>query len=235
MGTIVNVIAIAAGSIIGFFLKKGIDEKYQNGINMALGLSVIVIGLNGLITNCITVENGTLKSHYELLIVISMIIGVYFGERLSIQDKLNGLSDMIEKKYNLSGFARSFVNGTLIYCVGAMAIIGSLNDGLLHDPSVLYIKSILDGITSIILSATMGIGVIFSTVPVLVYQGSITLMASSLQSVLQGDLLNQICSLGYIMVLCIGLNFMKITRIKTANFLPALLVPVLWYIINLFI
>jgi len=235
MGTIVNAISIVVGSLIGFFLKKGIDEKYQSGINMALGLSVVIIGVNGIITNCITVESNNLVSHYELLIVISLIVGVYIGERLSLQDKLNGMSENIEKKFNLSGFARSFVNGTIIYCVGAMAIIGALNDGLLHDPSVLYIKSILDGITSIILSATMGIGVVFSAIPVLIYQGSITLLANNLQSVLQGELLNQICAIGYILVLCIGLNFMKITKIKTANFLPSLLIPVLWYCINLFI
>jgi hypothetical protein len=235
MGTIVNAISIVVGSIIGFLLKKGIEEKYQAGINMALGLSVVVIAVNGIITNCITVEGTKLKSDYELLIVIALIIGVYIGEKLSIQDNLNGLSEKIEKKFNLSGFAKSFVTGTIIYCVGAMAIIGALNDGLLHDPSVLYIKSILDGITSIILSATMGIGVLFSAIPVLIYQGTITLLANNLQSVLQGDLLNQICAIGYILVLCIGLNFMKVTKIKTANFLPSLLIPVLWYCINLFI
>ena len=109
-----------------------------------------------------------------------------------------------------------------------MAIIGALNDGLRGDASVLYIKSLLDGISSVVLGATLGPGVIFAALPVLVYQGAISLLASALDPFLAGDLLGQICGVGYCLVLCIGINFLGMTKIKTANMLPALLVPVLW-------
>ena len=134
----------------------------------------------------------------------------------------------MERRLHLSGFAQSFVNGALIYCVGAMAIIGALNDGLRGDASVLYIKSLLDGISSVVLGATLGPGVIFAALPVLVYQGAISLLAGALEPFLAGELLGQICGVGYCLVLCIGINFLGMTKIKTANMLPALLVPVLW-------
>ena len=150
------------------------------------------------------------------------------GEALRIDDRLNGLSGLVERRLHLSGFAQSFVNGALIYCVGAMAIIGALNDGLRGDASVLYIKSLLDGISSVVLGATLGPGVIFAALPVLVYQGAISLLAGALEPFLAGELLGQICGVGCCLVLCIGINFLGMTKIKTANMLPALLVPVLW-------
>ena len=173
-------------------------------------------------------ERGTLASSGELLLIISLVLGTLAGEALRIDDRLNGLSGLVERRLPLSGFAQSFVNGALIYCVGAMAIIGALNDGLRGDASVLYIKSLLDGISSVVLGATLGPGVIFAALPVLVYQGSISLLAGALEPFLAGELLGQICGVGYCLVLCIGINFLGMTKIKTANMLPALLVPVLW-------
>ena len=229
IGTIVNAAAIVAGSAAGLLAKRGIPKRLEDSIQKATGLAVIVIGMNGVITNMISVgTDGTLSSSGELILVFSLILGVVAGELLRIDDRLNSLAGMVETKLHLSGFAASFVSGTLIYCVGAMAIIGSITDGLRGDPSVLFVKSTLDGITSIVLAATLGPGVLFSSIPVFLYQGSITLLAGLLEPVLQGVLLNQICAAGFVLVACIGLNFMGITKIKTANFLPALLVPPLW-------
>ncbi|MGN0983580.1 MAG: DUF554 domain-containing protein [Gemmiger sp.] len=228
-GTIVNAVAIVAGGAAGLLAKKGIPVHMEDALHRAMGLAVIVIGMNGVITNMISVSSdGALSSSGELLLVFSMVLGVLAGEALRIEERLNGLSGMVEQKLHLSGFAASFVSGTLIYCVGAMAIIGSLNDGLRGDPSVLYVKSTLDGVSSIVLGATMGPGVIFSALPVALYQGAITLLAGLLEPVLQGELLRQICAVGYVLVACIGINFMGQYHIKTANFLPALLVPPLW-------
>lgn len=233
MGTVVNAAAVVAGGAVGLLAKKGIPAHMEDALHKATGLAVIVIGLNGVVTNSVTANaDGTLSSSGELLLVFSMVLGVLVGEWLQIEERLNGLSGMVEQKLHLTGFANSFVNGTLIYCVGAMAIIGSLNDGLRGDPSVLYVKSTLDGITSIVLSATMGPGVIFSAVPVFVYQGAITLLAGALEGILQGELLRQVCMVGYVLVACIGVNFMGSYHIKTANFLPALLVPPLWTLIQ---
>jgi len=229
LGTIVNAAAVVAGGSVGLLAKKGIPAHMEDALHKAMGLAVIVIGINGVITNMVTAgADGTLSSSGELLLVFSLVLGVLAGESLQLEERLNGLSDLVEKKLHLTGFAASFVSGTLIYCVGAMAIIGSLNDGLRGDPSVLYVKSTLDGISSIVLGATMGPGVIFSAIPVTLYQGAITLLAGLLEPVLQGDLLRQICAVGYVLVGCIGVNFMGQYHIKTANFLPALFVPPLW-------
>ncbi len=229
IGTIVNAGAIVAGGAVGLLAKKGIPAPMEDALHKAMGLAVIVIGMNGVITNMITAAaDGALASSGELLLVFSLVLGVLAGESLHIEEHLNGLSGQVERRFHLTGFASSFVSGTLIYCVGAMTIIGAINDGLRGDPSVLYVKSTLDGVSSIVLGATMGPGVIFSAIPVVVYQGAITLLAGLLEPVLQGELLRQICAVGYVLVACIGINFMGKYRIKTANFLPALLVPPLW-------
>jgi hypothetical protein len=222
---------IAAGGCVGLVLKKGIRPQLENAIHQATGLAVIVIGLNGVISNMLTADpaTGEISSSGELMLVFSMILGAIVGESLGIEEHLNRLGGLVEQKLHLSGFAQGFVNGTLIYCVGAMAIVGSINDGLLGDPSTLITKGVLDGITSIVLAASMGPGVIFSAIPVLVYQGAITLCAGLLAPVLQGELLHQICAAGFLLVACIGMNFMSDKfHIKVANFLPALLVPVVW-------
>lgn len=236
IGTIANSAMIIAGGVVGLFLKKGIKQSIEHSVHMATGLAVFVIGLNGVISNMCSVDTATGKvtSSGELLLIFSLIIGVIIGESLGIEERLNGLGDFVEKRFHLTGFAQSFVNGTLIYCVGAMAIMGSLEDGLNGNPSILITKGVLDGITSIVLCATMGPGVIFSAIPVFVYQGALTLLAGWLSPYLQGELLNQICAVGYVMVGCIGANFIKSKTFKVANFLPALLVPPIYMLICYF-
>ncbi len=236
IGTIVNAATVVAGGAVGLLAKKGIPSYLEDAIHKAMGLAVIVIGMNGVITNMITVgEGGKLSSSGELLLIFSLVLGVIVGELLKIDDRLNGLAEKVENKLHLTGFAASFVSGTLIFCVGAMTIIGCINDGLRGDPSVLLVKSTLDGITSIVLAATMGPGVLFVCIPILLYQGGLTLLAGVLEPFLQGALLDQICAVGYVMVACIGINFMGTFRIKTANLLPALLVPPLWASVSGFI
>ena len=180
-GTLVNAAAIVAGGAVGLLAKKGIPTRMEDALHKAMGLAVIVIGINGVITNMVTADaDGVLSSSGELLLVFSLVLGVLAGEFLQIEERLNSLSGIVEQKLHLTGFAASFVSGTLIYCVGAMAIIGSLDDGLRSDPSILFVKSTLDGISSIVLGATMGPGVIFSAIPVVLYQGAITLLAGLL-------------------------------------------------------
>lgn len=233
IGTIVNAAAIVAGGTAGVLAKKGVPARVEDALHKATGLAVVVIGMNGVITNMVTVNaDGTLSSSGELLLVLSMVIGALAGELLDIDGRLNRACESLEHRLNLTGFAASFVSGTLIYCVGAMAIIGAINDGLQGDPSVLFVKNTLDGITSIVLGATMGPGVIFASIPVFLYQGALTLLAGLLEGVLQGELLRQICAVGYVLVACIGVNFVAGPHFKTANYLPALLVPPIWAGVN---
>ncbi len=231
-GTIVNVIAIIIGSLIGILLKKGLSENYEKALHKALGIAVTITGLNGAITSMISVQGEKLVSSGELMVIISLVVGTVIGEKLRIDDRLNNISNIVEKRFNLSGFARSFVNSTLLFGVGAMSIIGAFNDGARGDSSILYIKSLLDGIASIVFSATLGIGVIFSTIPLFIYQGSLSLAANALEPLIAGNLLNEICMVGYCLVICIGYNFLSESKIKTANLLPSLLVPIAWHAIN---
>lgn len=230
-GTIVNVAAIVAGSLVGLLLKRGMPKNVEETVMKIMGVSVVVIGLNGVIGSMFTVAgDGGLSSSGELLMLCSLVIGAVLGELLDIDGRLNRFGSYIEAKTKADGFSRGFVSATLIYCVGAMAIVGSLNDGLSGDSSILLIKSALDGVNSIIFGASLGIGVAFSAIPVLVYQGSITLLAGVIAPLISDALLNNICAVGYVMVGCIGLNVAGITRIRVANLLPALLVPVAYQI-----
>ncbi len=232
IGTLANAGMIVAGGCAGLLLKQGLSRRLETAIHQATGLAVIMIGLDGALSNLLSADtaSGTVSSSGELILVFSLIVGVIVGESIGIQEHLNRLGSFVEDTLHLSGFAQSFVNGTLIYCVGAMAIVGSINDGLLGDPGTLITKGVLDGVTSIVLAASMGPGVIFSAIPVLVYQGAITLCAGWLSPVLQGELLRQTCAAGYVLVGCIGVNFLcgEKPLIKVANFLPALLVPAAW-------
>lgn len=229
-GTLVNAGAIVAGGLVGMLLKKGMKPNYEASIHKTLGVAVLILGLNGVIGAMFRVgEGGRISSSGELLLIVSLVVGTFLGELWRIDDRLNGFGTKVEKKIGSAGFGAAFINGMLIYCVGAMAIVGALNDGLQGDASVLYVKSLLDGISSIILGATLGAGVCFSAVPVLIYQGGITLLAGSVAPYLQGALLDQLCMVGFALVACIGLNFISENlKIKTANMLPALLVPIVW-------
>ena len=234
-GTLVNSIAVIVGGLIGLLFKKGVNKNIADNINKALGVAVLIIGANGVIANMFTVKEGALTSSGELLLVISLVLGTFLGELLKLDDRLNGLSSKIERRFKLSGFAAGFVNATILFCVGAMAIIGALNDGLTGDSTVLFVKSTLDFTAAIIFGATLGVGVVFSFIPVLIYQGGISLLAGALGQVLVGDLLTEVCMVGYAIIICIGVNFLATTRIKTANMLPAILIPVIYSLIRPFL
>ena len=226
-GNIVNFFAVICGGIIGVLFKKFIKPSFSESINKALGIAVLIIGLNGIVCNMITVNDGNFQSNGELMLVVFLVLGTFLGEVLRLDDRLSGFSKKIEEKFKVSGFFAGFVNGTILFCVGAMAIIGSINDGL-GDSSVLLVKSALDFTAAIIFGATLGWGVIFSAGPVLIYQGSIALLAVFLKDVLSGELLTQMCMSGYAIIMAIGFNFLITSKIKTLNMLPAVLLPVIY-------
>ncbi len=228
-GTLVNCVAVIVGGLIGLLLKKGIKESYAQGINKSLGIAVLIIGLNGVISNMFTVENGMLKSSGELLLIVFLVVGTLIGELLKLDDRFNFFCQKIDSKFKDGGFASGFINGTILFCVGAMSIIGSLNDGLTGDSSVLFVKSALDFVNAVIFGATLGFGVIFVCVPMLIYQGGISLLAGSLSGILQGELLTQICMVGYAIIVAIGFNFFLEKKFKTLNMVPAIILPVVYH------
>lgn len=229
-GVLINGAAAFAGGLIGLLFKQGIPKSIENSINKAMGIVVIIIGLNGVLSNMLIIgDDGSLHSKGELLLVISFALGTLTGEILKIDDRFQGFSSKIEKHFHVDGFSNGFITASSIFCIGAMGIIGSLTSGTTGDNSILITKSIIDFVTAIVLAASLGIGVMFSFVPILLYQGAICLLAGALSSVLVGDLLIQICMIGYTLIICIGLNLMTSIQIKVINMLPSLLVPVIYY------
>ncbi len=230
-GTVVNAAAIVAGAAIGLLFKKGLPKRVEENALKFVGTGVAILGLNGVICAMITADTATGLLSYEggILLVLSLAVGGIFGELFSIEDKLNAGGLAIEQKLGAQGFAKGFVSASMLFCIGAMAIVGAIADGLNHDSSILFVKATLDGITSIVLAATLGYGVLFAAVAVLAYQGIITLCAGLLAPVLNGTtLLDQICMVGYCIVLLIGTNMLGSTKVKTANLLPAMLGPVVY-------
>ena len=237
MGTIVNALAIIAGGFIGLAFKKGLPERVEQNVPKFVGTGVTIIGINGILTSMLSVnaQTGRISSSGELVLVLSLAVGGVIGELLCIDDKINAGGMAIERKFGAEGFAKGFVASSMLFCIGAMAIVGAIADGLNGDSSTLFVKSLLDGITSVVMSATLGYGVLFSSIAVFIYQGAISLCAGLLSSVLVGVLLDQICMVGYCIVLLIGTNMLGCTNIKTSNLLPAMLGPVVYnLVISLF-
>jgi len=220
LGTIVNSLTIIIGAAIGMLFKKGIKEGYKNTIMDGIGLSVLVIG----ISNALEFEN-------LVVVIASIVIGSIIGELIDINKRLNNLGDKLQSKFkNEEGnFSKGFVTASLVYCVGAMAIVGAIQSGLTGNHQTLYAKAVLDGITAIIFASTLGIGVMFSSLAVFLYQGTITIFASSLSTILTEIAINEISSVGGILIIAIGINLLGLKEIKIANMLPAIIIPPVYY------
>ena len=237
MGTLINAALILLGGVIGLVFKKAVSKEMEYSIHKATGVAVLIIGICGVLSAMLKVDEGKISSSGELILVVSLALGTFIGELLKLEERLNRGCKWIENKCKMSNFATGFITSTMIYCIGAMAIVGSINDGLMGDSSTLITKGIIDGITSIVLAATLGYGVLFSVIPILLYQGGMTLLAGLLDQVLVGELLSNICMVGYALVMCIGINFLTNgdKKIKTVNMLPSLLIPVAYAVIKNFI
>ncbi|SDZ30360.1 hypothetical protein SAMN05660462_02608 [Proteiniborus ethanoligenes] len=226
IGNLANAFAIILGSIIGIFLKDRFKENYKDIIMNGIGLSVLVIGIS-----------GAIKTENMLLVVISLVVGSIIGEWLKIENKLQNIGNIIESKVGAgtSNISNGFVTASLIYCVGAMAIVGALESGLTGNNQTLFIKSILDGVTSIIFASTLGIGVAFSSLSVLVYQGLITLTANTMKIFLTEGVITEMSAVGGILIMGIGINLLGLKKIKIGNMLPSIFIPIIYFIFTLVI
>lgn len=231
MGTLINVGAIIIASILGVVFKRGLPEKIQKSVMFALGIGLVAISLGSFLKYFLIIDGTSIKTHNELLVILSLVIGIVIGEWIDIDLRLSRWANHIETKYKLPPLAKGFIAGTLIFCVGAMAILGPLQDGLSGDISMLLIKSILDFVTALILASILGIGVIFSAISVLVYQGSITILGMLFADFLPQDMIQSVAMIGNILLIAMGLNFMELRKVKVANMLPALLIPIIYYIV----
>ena len=223
LGTIVNALAILGGSLLGLFFSKGIAENYKEIILSGVGLSVLLIGVK-----------SALVSNDLMVVIFSVIIGALLGEWWQIEKKLESLGAFLEKKVSAKSsdtksFAKGFVTASLVFCVGSMAIVGSLESGLTGNHQTLFAKSVLDGVTSVIFASAMGLGVMFSAAAVFLYQGLITVTAVFMKSFLVPETIAQMTSVGGLLIMAIGMNMLKITTIRVGNLLPAIFLPLVYF------
>lgn len=224
LGTIVNAAAIVIGGIAGVLLKGGLPERMSTTIIQGVGLCVALLGLSGALEGM----------PYIMEIIFFIVIGSIIGEIIDIEKRLERFGDKLEARFSKKGstFSKGFVTASLLYCVGAMAIMGALESGLNNNHEILFAKSILDGITSVVLASTLGVGVVFSAVSVLVYQGVITLLAGGLSEILTETVVLQMSATGGLLILALGLTMIFSTKIKVGNMLPSILLPVVYKLIQ---
>lgn len=236
LGTIVNMTAIVAGSAIGLLFKSVLKQRYQETIMNALGLAVMFIGISGALQGLFIVKGNELKTANVMLMIISLALGAFLGELFDIESRLNSLGEIIKNKLKVKGekganFVEGFVNSSLLFCVGAMAIIGSLEDGLSGNTSTLFAKAIIDGVVAIFFASTLGIGVFFSILPLGIYQGGITLSAVLIKPFLNDRLIANLSFVGSVLIFGIGINMIFGKKIRCGNLLPAVLIPIAYEII----
>lgn len=224
IATVINAALVLLGSIIGLLLKNKISDRFSAVVTQALALCVLSIGISMVI--------GTRNT---LCIIVCMVLGVMLGEALKIEDRLDGAGEFLRRKLmkndgGNSHFTEGFVTATLLYCVGAMAITGSIEAGLNHNYSIIVSKGVIDGVTSITFAAAMGVGVAFSIIPLIVYQGAITLLAALVGPYLPAEVITEMSAVGGIAIMGIAVNMLNIpnVKIKVGNMLPGIFLPIVY-------
>lgn len=228
LGTIANSLAIIIGGGIGLIIKDGLKSRFQETLMSALGLATMFIGASGAMSGMLTVSDNALGTQGTMLLIFSLVLGALVGELLNIEEKLERLGEWLKTKVKTKKddpFVEGFVTASLVVCVGAMAIVGSLQDGLLGDPSTLFAKALLDFMIVMVFASTLGIGTLFSALPVGIYQGSITLFASFLKPILTDVVIANLSFVGSVLIFAVGINICFGKKIKVGNLLPAMIVP----------
>ncbi len=219
-GAAVNALAIMLGALVGLLFKRGIPERIGSTLSKGLALCVLMIGIQGI-----------MKGENTLVTILSVVLGGLIGELIDIDRGMQALGEWVQKKVNRDGggspVAEGFVSASLLFVVGAMAVVGSLQSGLARDHSTVFAKSILDGVSSVIFASTLGFGVLLSAIPVFVYQGGITLLAGLLSPLLSDAVIAEMTAAGSVLIIGLSLNMLGLTKIKVANYLPAIFLPIL--------
>lgn len=205
--------------MIGCFIVRGIPERFEEIIKKAAGLAVVYIGLK-----------GTFESRHTLLLIMSLVIGAVIGECINIDSLMNRFGGWAEKKLGMSNgmFSKGFVSASILFCTGSMTFVGSIQSGLQGNHEMLFAKSILDGSMSIVFGASMGIGVLFSAFPTLIYQGGIALASMAISGLLTAEIITEMSAAGSLVVTAIGFNFLGVKEIKAANLIPGMFIPWIW-------
>lgn len=220
LGALVNAVAIIIGALIGMFFRKGFPEKINTILMQGLGLCVLYVGIS-----------GAVSGKKSIITILSIVVGAIIGQLCDFDEILQRLGKLLQSKIQTgktqSSFAEGFVNCTLFVCVGAMAIVGSLQSGLAGNNEILFAKALIDGVVALVMASTMGIGVCFSAISILIYESILTLSASAISGFLTTPVVNEMTCVGSLLIIAIALNMLKLTDIKVANFILAPFIPIL--------
>ena len=237
LGTIVNTAAVVLGGGLGLLLKNGIAKKFETILMQALGLATVFIGAGGVLKYMLVVEDGNIATRGTMLLIFSLVIGCILGQLLDIESQMEKLGVRLKAAVRIKNdnrFVEGFVNTSLIICVGAMAIVGAMEDGLSGDSSTLIAKAVLDFALVVILASTYGVGAMFSAIPIFLYQGAITVIAAMFGAVISDVLIGELSFVGSALIFCVGVNLVREKTFRVANMLPALLIPIvveLWRVL----
>ena len=223
LAVFVNMLAVIAGGTIGLFMKKGIRAETDKAIHTCMGLALLVMGMG-----------SALESTNAMIMIVCAVVGVIIGEWIDIHGKMEQLSLWVEKTFAKDAkvsFAKGFLNSTLLFCVGSMSIVGSIEAGLSHEYTTIFTKSLLDFVAAIIMASTLGIGVLGSAAYIFIYQGGITVLASFIGQLLTTPMITDISAVGGLCIMALGFNFIRNEQIKVANMIPGIFLPVLVHIV----
>ena len=226
LGSIVNALSVIIGSIIGIYFGSFLSEKIRKAVFQIIGLFTVALGIQ-----------MSLKTNQFLILLVSLIIGTIIGESLSIEKGIESLSNKLKIKLQSENklFSEGLITAFLLYCVGSMTFVGSIEEGIHQDRNLMFTKSLMDGITSILLASSLGTGVLFSAIPLIIFQSALTLGAHYFESYLYPELITEISAVGGVIIIGIGLNILEITKIKVSNMLPALLLIIpIYHLIQMY-
>lgn len=231
LGTIINVAAVILGSGTGILIKGGVKEKAQQTLMQACGLATLFIGISGALAQILVIDSEGIHTQGTLLLICSLVIGGFVGQWLDIESRLDSLGVKIKelvKARSDSRFVDGFVTSSLVICVGAMAVVGSIQDGLTGDYGMLVSKAVLDCIITLVFASTMGAGVLFSAVPLGIYQGAITMLAVFIAPYMTDTMISSLSLVGSVLIFGVGINLLWEKKLRVGNLLPALVVPVVY-------
>ena len=235
LGTLINMVAIVAGGVVGLVGGKWLTERIQETLLRAMGVCVLVVGLAGTMEQMLTLQGGKLVSGGTMMLVVSMALGCLLGEALDLEGRMERFGLWLRKKSGSEGdnrFLDAFVTATMTVCIGAMAIVGAVQDGIYGDYTILAAKALMDFVIILVMASSMGKGCLFSAIPVGVFQGSVTLLARLVEPLLTTGALSNLALVGSVLIFCVGLNLIWKNTIRVANLLPALVVAVVYALLG---
>jgi len=231
LGTVINMAAILVGGLVGLLFGKIMTKRFQDILIMACGISVLFIGIGGVMEHMLVINGNSVSTQGTMMVIGSLALGSLIGEWLNIEGRIEQFGEFLKRKTGNSGdgsFVNAFVTASLTVCIGAMAIVGAIQDGLAHDYSILVAKAVLDLVIICVMTASMGKGCVFSLIPVGILQGSVTILAQLIKPLMTEAALSNLSYVGSILIFCVGLNLVWGKKVKVANMLPAIVFAVAW-------